>query len=130
MPPHSGGREVPSILTIRRIVLPDTFGPATRACFRIDSRGQLLYRSIPLAGAVGFVARGPILATDDLALAAAAAEGLERLAASCNVIFFEAAWDTVAPPEFGARTTRWTGRANAPHAVEHGDPAKVVQISS
>lgn len=53
----------------------------------IHAGAQLLYRAIPLAGAVGFVARGPILASDDPALAATAAEGLQRLAAACNVIY-------------------------------------------
>jgi len=48
---------------------------------------QLVYRSIPLAGAVGFVPRGPVLASDDPALAAAAAVGLERLARACNVTY-------------------------------------------
>jgi peptidoglycan pentaglycine glycine transferase (the first glycine) len=51
----------------------------------IHGGAQLLYRSIPLAGAVGFVARGPVLASDDPALAAAATVGLERLALACNV---------------------------------------------
>jgi peptidoglycan pentaglycine glycine transferase (the first glycine) len=53
----------------------------------IHGGAQLLYRSIPLVGAVGFVARGPILASDDPALAAAAAVGLERLALACNVTY-------------------------------------------
>lgn len=53
----------------------------------IHGGAQLLYRSITFAGAVGFVARGPVLASDDPALAAAAAEGLERLAAACNVTY-------------------------------------------
>jgi peptidoglycan pentaglycine glycine transferase (the first glycine) len=53
----------------------------------IHGGAQLLYRSIPLAGAVGFVARGPVLASDDPALAAAAAGGLERLALACNVTY-------------------------------------------
>jgi peptidoglycan pentaglycine glycine transferase (the first glycine) len=53
----------------------------------IHGGAQLLYRSIPLAGAVGFVPRGPILASDDPALAAAVAVGLERLARACNVTY-------------------------------------------
>jgi lipid II:glycine glycyltransferase (peptidoglycan interpeptide bridge formation enzyme) len=53
----------------------------------IHGGAQLLYRSIHLAGAVGFVARGPILASDDPALATAAAKGLERLAAACHVTY-------------------------------------------
>jgi lipid II:glycine glycyltransferase (peptidoglycan interpeptide bridge formation enzyme) len=53
----------------------------------IHGGAQLLYRSIPLAGAVGFVARGPVLTSDDPALAAAAAVGLERLALACNVMY-------------------------------------------
>ena len=53
----------------------------------IHGGAQLLYRSIPFAGAVGFVARGPVLASDDPALAAAAAEGLERLALACRVTY-------------------------------------------
>jgi lipid II:glycine glycyltransferase (peptidoglycan interpeptide bridge formation enzyme) len=53
----------------------------------IHGGAQLLYRSITLIGAVGFVARGPILTSDDPALAAAAAEGLERLAAACHVTY-------------------------------------------
>ena len=51
----------------------------------IHGGAQLLYRSIPLAGAVGFVARGPVLASDDPALAAAA--GLERLALACKLTY-------------------------------------------
>jgi lipid II:glycine glycyltransferase (peptidoglycan interpeptide bridge formation enzyme) len=53
----------------------------------IHGNAQLLYRSIPLAGAVGFVTRGPVLASDDPALAAAATVGLERLALACNVTY-------------------------------------------
>jgi lipid II:glycine glycyltransferase (peptidoglycan interpeptide bridge formation enzyme) len=53
----------------------------------VHGGAQLLYRSITLAGAVGFVARGPVLASDDPALAAAATAGLERLAAACNVAY-------------------------------------------
>ena len=53
----------------------------------IHGGAQLLYRSIPLAGAVGFVARGPVLTSDDPALAAAAAAGLERLALACKVAY-------------------------------------------
>jgi peptidoglycan pentaglycine glycine transferase (the first glycine) len=53
----------------------------------IHGGAQLLYRSIPLAGAVGFVPRGPVLASDDPALAAAAAAGLERLAVACKVTY-------------------------------------------
>jgi peptidoglycan pentaglycine glycine transferase (the first glycine) len=53
----------------------------------IHGGAQLLYRSIPLAGAVGFVPRGPLLASNDPALAAAAAVGLERLAHACNVTY-------------------------------------------
>jgi lipid II:glycine glycyltransferase (peptidoglycan interpeptide bridge formation enzyme) len=53
----------------------------------IHGGAQLLYRPIPLAGAVGFVARGPVLASSDQALAAAAAVGVERLAAACNVTY-------------------------------------------
>jgi peptidoglycan pentaglycine glycine transferase (the first glycine) len=53
----------------------------------IHGGAQLLYRSIPFAGAVGFVARGPVLASDDPALAAAAAVGLERLALACRLMY-------------------------------------------
>ena len=53
----------------------------------IHGGAQLLYRSIPLAGAVGFVARGPVLTSDDPALAAAMATGLERLALACKVTY-------------------------------------------
>jgi peptidoglycan pentaglycine glycine transferase (the first glycine) len=53
----------------------------------IHGGAQLLYRSIPLAGTVGFVVRGPVLASDDPALAAAVAVGLERLALACNVTY-------------------------------------------
>jgi hypothetical protein len=53
----------------------------------IHGGAQLLYRSIPLVGATGFVARGPVLASDDPALAAVAAEGLERLAEACKVVY-------------------------------------------
>jgi peptidoglycan pentaglycine glycine transferase (the first glycine) len=53
----------------------------------IRGGAQLLYRSIPLAGAVGFVTRGPVLASEDPALAAAAAAGLERLALACHVTY-------------------------------------------
>jgi peptidoglycan pentaglycine glycine transferase (the first glycine) len=53
----------------------------------IHGGAQLLYRSIPLAGAVGFVVRGPVLTSDDPALAAAAAAGLERLALACKVAY-------------------------------------------
>ena len=53
----------------------------------IHGGALLLYRSIPLVGAVGFVARGPVLASDDPGLAAAAAVGLERLALACNVTY-------------------------------------------
>jgi peptidoglycan pentaglycine glycine transferase (the first glycine) len=53
----------------------------------IHGGAQLLYRPIPLAGAVGFVPRGPVLASDDPALAAAAAVGLERLALACRVSY-------------------------------------------
>jgi peptidoglycan pentaglycine glycine transferase (the first glycine) len=60
----------------------------------IHGGAQLLYRSIAVVGAIGFVARGPILASDDPALAAVAAEGLERLAAACGVTYL-----IVQPPE-------------------------------
>jgi peptidoglycan pentaglycine glycine transferase (the first glycine) len=53
----------------------------------IHGGAQLLYKSIPLAGAVGFVTRGPVLESDDPALAAAAAVGLERLALACKVTY-------------------------------------------
>jgi peptidoglycan pentaglycine glycine transferase (the first glycine) len=53
----------------------------------IHGGAQLLYRPLPLAGAVGFVARGPVLASDDPALAVAAAAGLERLALACKVTY-------------------------------------------
>ena len=53
----------------------------------IHGGAQLLYRSIPLAGAIGFVPRGPVLASNDPTLAAAAAVGLERLARAFNVTY-------------------------------------------
>jgi lipid II:glycine glycyltransferase (peptidoglycan interpeptide bridge formation enzyme) len=53
----------------------------------IQGGAQLLYKRIPFAGAVGFVARGPVLGSDDHALAATAAVGLERLAAECDVTY-------------------------------------------
>jgi lipid II:glycine glycyltransferase (peptidoglycan interpeptide bridge formation enzyme) len=39
----------------------------------IHGGDQLLHRSIPLAGTIGFVTRGPILVSDEPALATAAA---------------------------------------------------------
>lgn len=51
----------------------------------IHGGAQLLYRSIPLAGTIGFVTRGPVLASGEPALSAAAAGALERLAAISNV---------------------------------------------
>jgi hypothetical protein len=60
----------------------------------IHGGAQLLYRSFPLLGAIGFVARGPILASGDPALAGAAGEGLERLAAACGVAYL-----VVQPPK-------------------------------
>jgi lipid II:glycine glycyltransferase (peptidoglycan interpeptide bridge formation enzyme) len=53
----------------------------------IKGGAQLLYRSIPLAGAFGVVSRGPVLGSADPSLAAAAAEGLAQLAAACNVTY-------------------------------------------
>ncbi|MCE3553470.1 peptidoglycan bridge formation glycyltransferase FemA/FemB family protein [Pseudonocardia sp. RS11V-5] len=53
----------------------------------IHGGAQLLYRSIPFVGAVGFVARGPILASNDPLLVAAAADGLRLLAATCGVTY-------------------------------------------
>ena len=53
----------------------------------IHGGALLLYRSIPFAGAVGFVGRGPVLAADHPALAAAAAVGLERLTLACRVTY-------------------------------------------
>jgi peptidoglycan pentaglycine glycine transferase (the first glycine) len=53
----------------------------------IHGGAQLLYRSLPLLGGIGFVARGPILASGDPALAAATAEGLKRLAAASGVAY-------------------------------------------
>jgi lipid II:glycine glycyltransferase (peptidoglycan interpeptide bridge formation enzyme) len=53
----------------------------------IDGGAQLLYRPLPLLGGIGFVARGPILASGDPALAAATAEGVERLAAASGVAY-------------------------------------------
>lgn len=53
----------------------------------LQGGAQLLYRSIPFAGAVGVVARGPILASNDPSLVAAALDGLKLLAVTCNVTY-------------------------------------------
>ncbi|MCE0763095.1 peptidoglycan bridge formation glycyltransferase FemA/FemB family protein [Pseudonocardia kujensis] len=53
----------------------------------IHGGAQLLYRSIPFAGAVGVVARGPILASNDPSLVVAAVDGLKLLAVTRNVTY-------------------------------------------
>ena len=90
----------------------------------IHAGAQLLYRAIPLAGAVGFVACGPILASDDPALAATAAEGLQRLAAACNVIYLivqptRGAWRSWRPIYSG------TGTGPRPRSWRHTTPRRV-----
>jgi lipid II:glycine glycyltransferase (peptidoglycan interpeptide bridge formation enzyme) len=90
----------------------------------IHAGAQSLYRAIPLAGAVGFVARGPILASDDPALAATAAEGLQRLAAACNVIYLivqptRGAWRSWRPIYSG------TGTGPRPRSWRHTTPRRV-----
>ena len=78
----------------------------------INGGAQLLYKSIPLAGAVGFVTRGPVLTSDDRTLAATAAEGLERLAIACSVTYL-----IVQTPTTTRRSWRpnCCGRATGPH---------------
>jgi peptidoglycan pentaglycine glycine transferase (the first glycine) len=95
----------------------------------IHGGAQLLYRSITLAGTVGFVARGPVLASDDPALARAAAEGLERLAAACNVTYL-----IVQPPregaEFMAPQLLRDGYRTAPEIMApHNTTTRVLDLS-
>jgi lipid II:glycine glycyltransferase (peptidoglycan interpeptide bridge formation enzyme) len=45
----------------------------------------LLYKSLPLVGAVGLVTRGPVVASEDPALVAAVSEGVQQLATACGV---------------------------------------------
>ena len=53
----------------------------------IHGGAQLFYKTIPVVGAAGLIVRGPVLGSDDPALVALVAEGLERLATACNVMY-------------------------------------------
>jgi lipid II:glycine glycyltransferase (peptidoglycan interpeptide bridge formation enzyme) len=62
----------------------------------IHGGAQVLYRSLPL-GRIGFVARGPVVAGTDPALAATAAAGVVQLARECSLTYL-----VVQPPSVNA----------------------------
>jgi peptidoglycan pentaglycine glycine transferase (the first glycine) len=95
----------------------------------IHGGAQLLYRSITLAGTVGFVARGPILASDDPALAEAATEGLERLAAACNLTYLIVQPSTERSEVIAPRLLRFGYRITPEIMAPHNTTTRVLDLS-
>ncbi|HEY3108106.1 MAG TPA: peptidoglycan bridge formation glycyltransferase FemA/FemB family protein [Chloroflexota bacterium] len=90
---------------------------------RIVGGAQLLLRSLPLAGAIGYVARGPLCALDDPALARLVVERLQRVARARGLRYL-----IVQPPLNGQAVAReLVGRGFRPTWLEP-QPAHAVLI--
>jgi lipid II:glycine glycyltransferase (peptidoglycan interpeptide bridge formation enzyme) len=89
---------------------------------RITGGAQILYRRIPIVGAVGYVSRGPVVAADDSELSARILDAVERIAGELHIRHL-----TVQPSGVGESTPSYlVGRGYLASSTEVAPRATVV----